>query len=259
MIRLPVLAALAALLFVAPARAQGTPPRGEPDPGLFAEPPAGPDAPPPAPSSPPGPSPSPPTTRDPYPYPYPYPYTPPAAAYPPYPPATIDRPGDHPPALQLQRPKLPNSVLVSLEAGPAAHYAYHEALYAGRVSLVLGAQDIHFGGGVLLEGDFGKSATGLRFETFNIGPAFRFAVARRLGVGFGVASTFVFVHRVTVDSTMGDLRWGPWLQFTVDLLHGGSGALFLGLRGGVEYSFSDNSGAFSGALTLGYRSPARAR
>jgi len=260
--RLAALAAitwLTALMDAGPARAQKAPPAIEPDPGLAPAPPAYPDGPPPPTASPP-PAPYPYAPTPPYPYPYPYPppnYPPPGAAYPPYPPPTATfEDGGRPAAITVPRR---SSLLVSIELGPAAHYAYHESLYAGRLSLLIGAQDSRFGGGVLVEGDFGKTSPGLQSEAFNVGPAFRFPLTRWLGVGFGVASTFVIVHRVTNNEVLSDFRWGPWLQLTADLARGEAGALFLGLRGGVDYSFGDNSAGFSGALTLGFRSAAPAR
>jgi hypothetical protein len=152
---------------------------------------------------------------------------------------------------------IPTHGLFSIEAGPIYRFTYDESFFSGGLSLVMGAQDAHWGGGIRLEGQYGATRYGLPFTSVSVGPAFEFKLTPRLRLGFGVPISMLFVERVTEQNQwLVGVSAGAWAQTIVDLAHSRRhGDLFLDVRAGFDIYWADASPAFWTQIAIGYRFP----
>jgi hypothetical protein len=158
----------------------------------------------------------------------------------------------------------PRPLLLAITLGPTYRRAFKEDFAAAAAELEIGGQGRWFSVGARFDVAAGGTRVGLPFQTFTVGPGFRFPVGDRLRLGFGMTFGALVIQRVSAtaasDPTMWSLMWGSYVDGTVDVVRtrGGS-ALFVAAR--VGYDFIDNfPGADLGtgsslALTaaLGYR------
>jgi hypothetical protein len=160
------------------------------------------------------------------------------------------------PPLELARiPERPSQLWFETSAGYVVRRAFDENFNASTFEVTLGRRGRVVSGGVRITGNAGATEHGLAFEAFTLSPTIDFRI-NRLDLAFGMSVGGLWVHPARNTELMSAMVLGAYFAPSVELVRGSAGALFLGLRGGVEClcnPFEDSERVFTLSASLGYR------
>jgi hypothetical protein len=146
--------------------------------------------------------------------------------------------------------------LFKIALGGAYEHLFGESAGGASVDVELGAEDLHWGGGLQLQ-LIGGRLSSLDFTWFRWGPGFEWMLGQRARFGIGMGFGLLSIYRVGFGDTMRSFSFGGRLDLTVDLAgHVGRNALFLGASVGADGLFDVtnlSNAAFQLSLGLGYR------
>ena len=165
-------------------------------------------------------------------------------------------PANSPPPMGSQPRQTP--FLAKVGTGFTYNWLLNESFFSGGADLQLGGQHRFVAGGGRMMFRGGRTLAGLPLLWFSlVGGAVEFRVASRLRLGVGAAVGYLMIYRATLSSSLDSITLTAYGEGTLDLYQAPTGgALYLGLRAGVDWLVSVSGYPREGALLTigpGYR------
>jgi hypothetical protein len=154
------------------------------------------------------------------------------------PPAPPEAPTDLPPEGSPDAPLRPLSSRARMTAafygGPSLRELYGIAFFGGDFGVAFGGDWSNFGLRGVVEGFAGTTTFGLLTGQLRWGVTTEGRIDR-FRFGGGLTPGFLFVRRITKSTTLTDFTLGPELHFSVDVVRWNEHALYLAIRGNLDF------------------------
>lgn len=170
---------------------------------------------------------------------------------PPPPPMVLPPP---PPVLVAPAPQPERRTGFSVKVGLAGTYRNLYGIHfgGGDLSLSLGGQTRGAAFYADLGAFLGRTAFGLSTTDYQLGFSMEGRVGNRFRLGGGAILSVLSIQRVTESYTISTLTLGPQLHGSFDLVRWDDSALFVGLKGRLQW-FGSSSLMGAASLGLGFR------